>query len=255
LAEDVEPHLGLCHRGHVGSTSFNGTGIDLVVLDTSGTTVHDDEAVATALVEALGVFGGVPFPDTLDDRVSYVTHTRGISILSVLRSLLGDETRARFAHHTFELALASALAQGGVRPTPGAEGTLSALRQAGRRVALMSRFSQGCLDAIVDALGWKELVDLAVASGPGVRPPPNPDVVLTALIQLGVAAVGDVAVVGDSANALVAGKRAGASVVAGVLTRAQSLEDLERVPHTHLLGEISELPALLDALPARASAA
>jgi phosphonatase-like hydrolase len=239
----------------VASSSLSRTCIDLVVLDTSGTTVHDDEAVATALVEALGVFGGVAVPDFRDDRVSYVRHTRGISILSVLRSLLGDEARARFAHHAFELALASALAQGGVRPTPGADDTLAALRQTGRRVALMSRFSQRCLDAIVDTLGWRDVVDLAVASGPGVRPPPNPDIVLAALMQLGVAAVGDVAVVGDSANALVAGTRAGASVVAGVLTRAQSLDELERVPHTHLLEDISELPALLDALPARAGAA
>jgi phosphoglycolate phosphatase len=236
-------------------TSFRGAGIDLVVLDTSGTTVHDDEAVATALVEALGVFGGVSIPEVRDDRVSYVTHTRGISILSVLRSLLGDEARAQYAHRTFELALASALAQGGVRPTPRAEDTLAALRKAGRRVALISRFSQRCLDAIVESLGWQELVDLAIASGPGVRPPPNPDVILEALVQLGVAAVGDVAVVGDSPNALVAGTRAGASVVAGVLTREQSLVDLERVPHTHLLEDISELPALLGALPTRASAA
>jgi phosphoglycolate phosphatase-like HAD superfamily hydrolase len=52
-------------------------------------------------------------------------------------------------------------------------------------------------------------------------------------------------VAGDTTNDLIAGTRAGASVVAGVLTGAHSAEELGEAPHTHLLGSVAELPALL----------
>jgi phosphoglycolate phosphatase len=229
--------------------------IDLVVIDASGTAVHDDEAIATALIEALGVFDGTSYPGVQDDRLSYVAHTRGLPIMSVLRSLLGDEEHAQFAHHAFELALPSVLAQGGIHAVDGAEEALIALRDAGHRVCLMSRLSPRCLDAVVEQLGWRELVDLTVAPVAGNRTPPHPDLVLTAMVRLGVASVRDVAVVADSANTLVAGARAGASAVIGVLTGAQALAELQRVPHTHVVETLTEVPRLLEVVGRRVRAA
>jgi phosphonatase-like hydrolase len=229
--------------------------IDLVVIDASGSAVHDDEAVATALIEALGVFDGVSYPGVHDDRLSYVAHTRGLSIMSVLRSLLGDEEQAQYAHQAFELALPSVLAQGGIHAVDGAEPALIALRDAGHRVCLLSRLSPRCIGAIVDELGWRDLVDLTVAPDAGTRTPPHPDLVLTAMVRLGVASVRDVAVVADSANTLVAGARAGASAVIGVLTGAHALAELQRVPHTHVIETIAGLPRLLDVVGRRVRAA
>ena len=229
--------------------------IDLVVLETSGTLVCDDDAVVTALIEALGVFDGVGYPGVHEDRLSFVANTRGLSILSVLRSMLGDERQAEYAHHAFELALPSVLAQGGVRPVAGAEDALVALRAAGHRVCLLSRLSPRCLDAIVDLLGWRDLVDLTVAPDAGLRTPPHPDLVLTAMLRLGVTGVRDVAVVAENANVLVAGARAGASAVIGVLTGAQALAELQRVPHTHTVETLADVPRLLEVVGRRVRAA
>jgi phosphoglycolate phosphatase-like HAD superfamily hydrolase len=51
-------------------------------------------------------------------------------------------------------------------------------------------------------------------------------------------------VAGDTANDLLAGTRAGASVVAGVLTGAHGRSELAAAPHTHLLDSIADLPPL-----------
>jgi len=43
----------------------------------------------------------------------------------------------------------------------------------------------------------------------------------------------------------VAGTRAGASVVAGVLSGAHTRRELEDAPHTHIIDSVADLPALL----------
>ncbi len=69
--------------------------------------------------------------------------------------------------------------------------------------------------------------------------------ILTAVLRLRIDDVAEVAVVGDTTSDLIAGTRAGASIVAGVLTGAHSAEELAAAPHTHLLGSVAELPDLV----------
>jgi phosphoglycolate phosphatase-like HAD superfamily hydrolase len=68
--------------------------------------------------------------------------------------------------------------------------------------------------------------------------------VLEAVLRLRVDDVAAVAVAGDTVSDLVAGTRAGAAIVAGVLTGAHDRAALAGAPHTHILTSIAELPAL-----------
>ncbi len=95
------------------------------------------------------------------------------------------------------------------------------------------------------ALGWEKLVDLWLAPSETRRGRPYPDLVLEALLRLQIDDVRAVAVAGDTVSDLVAGTRAGAAIVAGVLTGAHGREQLGSAPHTHILESIAELPALL----------
>jgi phosphoglycolate phosphatase-like HAD superfamily hydrolase len=69
--------------------------------------------------------------------------------------------------------------------------------------------------------------------------------VLTAVLRLGATDVRNVAVVGDTTSDLLAGSRAGAGLVVGVLTGAHDSARLATAPHTHLLASVRQLPALV----------
>lgn len=221
--------------------------IRLCVLDMAGTTVADDGAVERAFLTAMERSGlEISGPDA-DRRLEYVRRTMGMSKITVFRALLGDEERAQAANAAFERAYADEVSAGRVVPIEGAEGALRALRDAGIRVALTTGFADATRRLIVETLGWAPLVDLSLSPGDGLRGRPAPDMVLAALMRLEIDDVREVAVCGDTANDLLSGTRAGASVVAGVLTGAHGRSALTAGPHTHVLDSVRDLPELLDA--------
>jgi phosphonatase-like hydrolase len=220
--------------------------IRLAVLDMAGTTVRDDGVVERSFVEALTGMGFDPEGDELRDHLEYVRDTMGQSKIVVFRSVFGgDEKRAQDANARFEEAFAAAVSRGEIEPLPGAEAALHALRERGIRICLTTGFSGPTREQLMDVLGWRDLVDLSLSPGDGVRGRPFPDLVLTAVMRLEIDAVQEAAVAGDTASDLVAGSAAGASVVAGVLTGSHGREQLAAAPHTHLLDSIAEFPAIL----------
>jgi phosphoglycolate phosphatase len=212
--------------------------ITLACLDLAGTTVTDDGVVEAAFRQAID--------SPTDHDIAYVRATMGMSKLVVFRNLLdGDESAAQAANARFEAAYTESL--GLVTSIAGAFDAIIALRSAGIRVCLMTGFSAATRDALLDALGWRDVADLTLTpeEAYGRRGRPHPDLVLTAALRLGVDDVRHIAVAGDTTNDLLAGWRAGASLVAGVLTGAHDRATLAAAPHTHLLDSIADLPAVI----------
>lgn len=232
---------------HAAAPEF--TDIKLVVLDMAGTTVSDDGLVLQAF-DAAATAVGLPVTGAERDTArQYVLDTMGQSKIEVFRALFGDEERAQNANAAFEAAYENAI-DGGVTAIPGAEAAITALRDAGVRVALTTGFSAGTQQRILDALGWNGLADLVLAPGGGGRGRPYPDLVLNALLRTGIddVAVNDVAqvaVIGDTGNDVLSGRRAGASIVVGVLTGAHDRDALLAAGATHVLDSVADLPGLL----------
>ncbi|MFI6641972.1 phosphonatase-like hydrolase [Streptomyces sp. NPDC050504] len=215
----------------------------LVVLDMAGTTVADGGLVERAFAAAAHRMGEDPA-----GMIDHVRATMGESKISVFRHLFGgDETKARAANTAFEEAYGELVDGGLVAPLPGAADAIAELADEGRTVVLTTGFSRTTQDAILDALGWRGLVPLTLCpADAGGRGRPHPDMVLAALLRTG--AVDDVravAVAGDTSYDMLTGTRAGASVVAGVLTGAHDEGRLRGGGATHVLDSIAELPALL----------
>jgi phosphonatase-like hydrolase len=219
------------------------TDIVLAVLDMAGTTVRDDGAVERAFQAAL-IAAGTPSGSELDQAMDYARTTMGQSKIVVFRAIFGDEARAQAANLAFEAAYDDTIASAGAEPLPGAEDALRELRGRGVRVCLTTGFSESTQARLVAALGWEGFVDLTLAPSPSRRGRPYPDLVLEAVLRLQVDDVAAVAVAGDTVSDLVAGTRAGAAIVAGVLTGAHDRAALAEAPHTHILTSIAELPAL-----------
>lgn len=216
---------------------------ELAVLDMAGTTVRDDGLVIRAFDEAATAVGMPAHGPERDHARRYVLDTMGQSKIEVFRALFGTDERAHQANAAFETAYGSFVAD--VTPVPGAAEAISALRDAGIRVALTTGFSPGTQQRILDVLGWADMADVVLAPGPGVRGRPHPDLVLTALMRTGVDDVRKVAVVGDTSTDMVCGLRAGAALVAGVLTGAHDEPTLRAAGAVHVLDSVADLPELL----------
>ncbi|MEV0369124.1 phosphonatase-like hydrolase [Streptomyces sp. NPDC050636] len=219
----------------------------LVVLDMAGTTVADGGLVEQAFSAAAQRLGVQPGSADHAEKLAYVRATMGESKISVFRHLFGDEAAAQRANSAFEEAYGELVDGGRIAPVPGAREAIETLRAAGLTVVLTTGFARVTQDAILDALGWRELVELTLCpADAGGRGRPYPDMVLAALLRTrGADSVREIAVAGDTSYDMLSGRRAGAGIVAGVLTGAHDAARLTEAGATHILGSVAELPSLL----------
>jgi phosphoglycolate phosphatase len=213
------------------------TRITVACLDMAGTTVADDGTVMEAFTAAIAE-QNLPVA-AFHQAMTDVKSTMGQSKIEVFRRILGDEAAARKANEAFEEHYGAAVRAGRIAALPGAEDTIMRLRDAGVRVCLATGFSPVTRDAIIDELAWGGLIDLALSPADAGRGRPWPDLPLTALLRLRGGAVGELAVAGDTGSDIESGLRAGAAIVAGVLTGVGSRADLERAGAPIILDTIA----------------
>ena len=215
------------------------TRITVACLDMAGTTVADDGTVMEAFTAAITEqdLPAAAFSQAMTD----VRSSMGQSKIEVFRRILDDEAAAVKANESFEDHYGAAVGRGEVAAMPGAEDTFAALRDAGIKVCLNTGFASVTRDAIISRLGWGSLIDLALSPADAGRGRPWPDMPLTALLRLRGGGVSELAVAGDTGSDIESGLRAGAAVVAGVLTGAGSRADLEQAGAPLILETIAGL--------------
>ncbi len=209
--------------------------ISLVVFDMAGTTVSDDGLVMRAFDAAFQ-----DFPGDREAARQYAVDTMGQSKITVFTHLTGgDVEQAKRLNVAFESSYAALVHY--VEPVDGAADVIARLRRKGIKTALTTGFSRDTTNAILDTLGWHDLADLTLTPAEAGRGRPYPDLVLTAVLKLGIDDVRTVATVGDTASDVLTGLRAGASVAAGVLTGAHDANTLREAGATHVLGSVRDL--------------
>jgi phosphoglycolate phosphatase len=220
--------------------------VSLVCCGLIGTTVTDDGMVDRAYSEAIATQGVVTGTTAYARCMAQVHRSRGRAPIDVLQSLFPEsQARAQAAQLAFDRSFSAAVDRTGVAAVPGAEEAFSELAGMGARVCLITGFSRRVLGLVLDTLGWWDRVDLAVCPDDVPRGCPAPDLVLSAMLRLGVRDVRDAAVAQGTESGVLSGKRSGAGIVAGVLTGIHTQDRLRRAGATHLLGSIAGLPDLL----------
>lgn len=224
------------------------TRITVACLDMAGTTVRDDGTVKDSFTAAIAS-RSLPVA-AFNEAMKYVRAAMGQSKIEVFRHIFGDEGVAREVNASFEANYAAAVSAGKIAPMPGAEEVIRACHDAGIKVCLATGFSPATRDTIIDAFGWGSLADLVLSPADAGRGRPWPDLPLTALLRLGGGSVHELAVAGDTPSDVESGLRAGAGLVAGVLTGASSREELAAVPGVvGLPGSPLVLNSVMDLLP------
>jgi len=217
----------------------------LACLDMAGTTVRDDGAVEAAFTTALAAVGVAPGTAGYAEAQEVVRDTMGWSKADVFAALLDPDEAVR-ATAAFAGAYEALVAAGDVDEIPGARAVMRSLRSRGVRVCLTTGFAPSTRDALVDALGWRDEIDLALSPADVGRGRPAPDMILGAMDRLGVDEPGAVAVVGDTVSDLEAGSRAGVGAVIGVLSGAHDEATLAAAPHTVIIADVRGLLAVLE---------
>ena len=220
--------------------------ITLACFGLFGTAAQDDGMLERAFAEACATQGIVPGTTDYAHYMVTVHQTLGEPAVDVFRALFpGNPGRAEAAALSFERSFRAAIDRHGLLPVPGAQETLEGLRESGIRICMITGLSRRLLGIVFDTLGWWRLVDLALSPEDVPRGCPWPDQILAAMLRVGVADVQEAAYAGSTTSGIRCAKRAGARIVAGVLTGGHTRDRLREAGATHFITRITEFPALL----------
>jgi len=247
MSENQRPSLA-------GELASDTSPVSLVCCDVVGAAAVDGSVLERAFAEAIATQGVVTGTAAYVRSMVQFDRTRGWSPADVMRTLFPEEEiRAQAANLAFERSFQTAVDRFGVLPLPGANEALAKLTAAGIKVCLVSSLSRPALSLIMERLDWWQRADLVLCADDVARSFPWPDLILTAVLRLGIDDVRDVAVVTASEGGAFSARRAGARLVVGMLGDTSDANRLRRAGATHLLADIGELPALVASPPGMAS--
>jgi phosphoglycolate phosphatase len=220
--------------------------ISLACFGLLGTAAQDGGMLERAFAEACATQGIVPGTTDYAGYMVAVHQSLGEPPIDVFRRLFpGNPGRAEAAALSFERSFRAAIDRHGLTPVHGAQHVIEGLRDSGLRVCMITGLSRRLLGIVLDTLGWWRLVDLALSPEDVPRGCPWPDQMLAAMLRLGVEDVRESAYAGSTASGIRCGKRAGARIVAGVLTGGHTRDRLRDAGATHFITGITEFPRLL----------
>jgi HAD superfamily hydrolase (TIGR01509 family) len=179
-----------------------------VILDVDGTLVASNDAHAHAWVEAMAEYGiGVPF-----DRVRRMIGMGGDKLLPAACGVEADSAEGkRISQLRAEIFLDRYVPQ--LRPTPGAKDLLHYLWRQGEKLAVASSAKKDELQALLRVCGADEVIASQTSSDDAERSKPDPDIVHSALGQLGQPPE-EVVMLGDTPYDIEAAGRARVGVIA-----------------------------------------
>lgn len=222
--------------------------MELVVFDVAGTTLRDDgDVVARCMVEALSSAGVRIDPSEVDPVMGLLKPLAIATLLEAKRGHEPDAAEVAAIHERFRSAMVEHYATApGVAAMPGAEALFEALRGRGIRIALDTGFDRTILDAVLDRLGWRSLLDATIASDEVERGRPHPDMIGALMARLGVGDPARVCKVGDSLADIEEGVNARCGLVAA-MRNARTIPVLDRFPDVVAIDGLGELLGHIDA--------
>jgi phosphonatase-like hydrolase len=216
----------------------------LVIFDVAGTTVLDDGLVIEAFLDALEhVEKDSP---NIDQYLAIVKETMGERKIDVFMKIFGVDAKAQVAHEAFMEAYLKRVKRGEVVAIPGSERLFKTLRENGMKVALNTGFSRNILDAIIDSLEWRSLIDFSIASSEVNQGRPAADMI-NALVEKyrretgSQPELGHVVVLGDTVADMIAAKNAGISNRIAILSGVHTEADLISAGANFVASDINEI--------------
>lgn len=219
--------------------------IDLACLDMAGTTIDEGGLVYSVLESIVAEATGSAVPAELLGQWKGTSKREAIAGLLEGLGHPHDEAMIDATFAAFQTRLIATYRSSPPAPIPGVVELLRVLRADGVRIALQTGYSRDIASAILEGLGWTvgpaatDTVDAMVTSDQVAASRPAPYLIFHCMEATGVVDVRRVLVAGDTPNDVLAGHRAGAGVVVGVLTGAFDADALATDPTTCVLPSLA----------------
>ncbi len=221
--------------------------IQLAVFDMAGTTVLDENNVATAFQKAFDLNGIAIEKGIVNPLMGY---HKPLAIQMVLEqmSIQFDADLIEEIHSDFEAEMLDFYdSDKSVKPMPGAEDIFRYLKERGVRVVLNTGFTHLIAESIVSRFQWEDkgLIDDYIGSDEVEMGRPYPFMIKELMQRNGIEDPQLVAKIGDTTVDVEEGLNAGCKYVIAITTGACAEADLLEKKPTHLIHHLSELPAIL----------
>jgi len=208
-----------------------------LIFDLDGTLIDSSKGVVDAVNYSLRMMGQ---PEQPAERIrAFIGYS-----LEVMYPEFTDAPLVELRHH-FQVRARETMVSSTVA-LPGAEKTLTTLKNAGYRLAVATTKIQRHIGGILAVFGWSSLFDATVGADDVERVKPAPDAFILALERLG-ASPSDSIAIGDTINDIAAAQAVPMRVVAVTSPYGDNGEMLALNPDHHL-DSVAELPALLKKL-------
>ncbi|WBX72642.1 phosphonatase-like hydrolase [Tenacibaculum pacificus] len=220
--------------------------IEMVVFDMAGTTVNEQNVVYKTLHKAIVAANvEVSLETVLEYGAGKEKHK---AIKDVLIHLNSDKLKdSQTIFDNFKKLLAVAYDVLEVKPIKGIEKVLLNLRSEGIKVVLNTGYDRKTATLLLDKLQWDEKIhyDALITASDVVNGRPHPDMIFQAMELFGITDASKVLKAGDSAIDIEEGKNAGCGITVGVLSGAQTKEQLEKEKPTYVLESLNFINDIL----------
>ncbi|MFD2100479.1 phosphonatase-like hydrolase [Flagellimonas iocasae] len=222
--------------------------IKLAVFDMAGTTVNEDNVVYKTVRAALAKAGVEVSLDTVLEFGAGKEKYKAIAdILEETKAEREVTVDAKAVHVDFKEMLKEAYANLEVTSYDGVEELFKVMQSHGVKVVLNTGYDSKTAQSLLDKLGWKvgEQIDGLVTADDVEIGRPSSEMIDKAMELFNITDPEQVLKAGDSMIDIEEGKNANCGITVGVLTGAQTREQLEKANPTLILNTLDALEGIL----------
>ncbi|MCR9226072.1 MAG: phosphonatase-like hydrolase [Flavobacteriaceae bacterium] len=219
--------------------------IELAVFDMAGTTVNEDNVVYKTVRAALAKHG---VEVTLDTVLEFGAGKEKFkAIADILEQTQTNGIDADVVFKDFKGMLEEAYANLEVTSYDGVEAFFQLLRSKDVKVVLNTGYDQKTASSLLEKLGWVagNQIDAVITADDVVNGRPSSEMIDRAMNLFGITKSENVLKAGDSVIDIEEGKNANCGITVGVLTGAQTREQLSTAEPTLILDSLTDLEEVL----------
>lgn len=220
--------------------------IEMVVFDMAGTTINEQNIVYKSLHKSINNFGiDVSLELVLSLGAGKEKHQAIKDILQYIQ--ITDPNQSDEIFEYFKETLDQEYLSAKVLPIEGVENVLENLKKDGVKVVLNTGYSSHVANILLEKLNWKEgnQFDALITADDVVLGRPFPDMIHKAMQLFAIEDASKVLKAGDSAIDIEEGKNAKCGVTIGVLSGAQTRQQLEAAQPDYILNSLASLYSVI----------